>query len=70
MHAFSGWEFRLETRNFDVSQNLKSKNYPFFSLNFDMSQNLQRWKIIILAKIKGVPKLTVYTVVYVKIQTI
>ena len=30
MHAFSGWEFWLETRNFDVSQNLKSQNYPFF----------------------------------------
>ena len=30
MHAFSGWEFRLETRKFDVSQNLKSQNYPFF----------------------------------------
>ena len=31
MHAFSGWDFRLEMRNFDESQNLKSQNYPFFS---------------------------------------
>ena len=29
MHVFSGWKFWLVTQNFDMSQNLKSQNYPF-----------------------------------------
>ena len=43
---------------------LKISKLPFFfSEIFYMSQNLQPWKIIILAKIKGIPKQTVSQII-------
>ena len=55
MHAFSGWEFRLETQNFDVSRNLKSQNYQFF-FNFWYVPKLAALKNNYFGKNQGCPK--------------